>query len=63
MDKYYNYYKELMHKHRIIVDNYKKTKKRLNDAKKILFSIRSDSNPSYLVKLIEEYKEKHGINK
>ena len=33
--------------------------KRYKDAEKILDSIQSDSNPTYLLKLVEEYKEKH----
>jgi|TARA_Y100000031_G_scaffold86525_1_gene95197 hypothetical protein len=32
-------------------------KKRLDAAEKILFSIKENSNPEYLVKLIEEYKK------
>ena len=35
---------------------------RLKDAEKILNKIQPNSNPAYLVKLIEEYKEKYGDN-
>ena len=46
-----------MDRYKIVKNDKTSTNERLKDAEKILFSIRSDSNPSYLVKLVEEYKK------
>lgn len=52
-----------MDRYEIVKNDKSSTNARLKDAEKILNKIQPDSNPTYLVKLVEEYKEKHGINK
>ena len=46
----------------LLVDRCAKKDVQLKDAEKILNKIQPNSNPAYLVKLIEEYKEKYGDN-